>query len=72
MPQSYSKSALAQQIDVSSQDFFSVLVVGVDDFPGIGAILARSEIVAAIPVVFEVCEFIDEFAPTVIDTDFNF
>jgi hypothetical protein len=71
MPQSYSKSALAQQIDMARQDFFSVLVVSIDDFPGIGAILARSEIIAAIPVVFEVCEFINELSPTVVNTDFD-
>jgi hypothetical protein len=69
MFQSYCKSALAQQIDMACQYFFSVLEVVVDDFPGIGAVLARPEVVTAIPVVFEVGELVDEFPPTVINTD---
>ncbi len=56
---------------MTSQDFFSIEVVGVFDFPGVGAILARTEVVGAVPVVFEVGEFINEFSPAVIDADFN-
>ena len=54
---------------MTSQDFFSIEVIGVFDFPGVGAILARTEVVGAVPVVFEVGELVDEFPPTVINTD---
>ena len=33
--------------------------------------MAWTEVVGAVPVVFEVGEFIDEFSPAVIDADFN-
>ena len=70
MLQSYGKSALAQQIDVASQDFFSIEVIGVFDFPGVGAVLARTIVIGAVPVVFEVGELVDEFSPAIIDADF--
>ena len=70
MLQSYGKSALAQQIDVASQDFFSIEVIGVFDFPGVGAVLARTIVIGAVPVVFEVGELVYEFSPTIIDADF--
>ena len=54
---------------MACQYFFSVLEVGVDDFPSIGTVLARPEVVTAIPVVFEIGELVDEFPPTVINTD---
>jgi hypothetical protein len=72
MFQSYGNSALAQQVDVPSQYFLSILVIGVFDFPGIGAVLTRTEVVGAVPVVFEVCEFVNELTPTVVNTDFYF
>jgi hypothetical protein len=70
MLQSYGKSALAQQIDVASQDFFSIEVIGVFDFPGVGAVLARTIVIGTVPVVFEVGELVYEFSPAVIDADF--
>jgi hypothetical protein len=52
---------------VSGNDLFVVFEVRVFDFPSIRTVLARPEIIGAIPVFFEVIEGVNEFSPTVVN-----